>query len=264
MRNAIVKDLKKSIDRVLKQNSSTAVLENERIQLYLFRENTSIIYRCAIAHQLTTILKSSPLEIADRLVKNMKSNLKIEVSPPGWIDFHYCDRDIANCLEGLSSFQLNECNRHLNSNSERIFLVQYAHARSCSLLLLGETINLIELKDKQFKPTTWQLSSSISWLDEKGNLRSSHPTEMFLIERLFAVMDELDELNDCESKHIFKQILLLSEALLKFWDDCRIYGDTSKKMPELAKARLGLVAATQLLLKIYLEKIIGISALIEL
>jgi arginyl-tRNA synthetase len=261
MRNTIVKELKKSIDRVLQQNSSTAVLEKERIQLYLFRENTSIIYRCAIAHQLTTILKLSALEIAERLVENIESNLKIEVLPTGWIDFRYCDRDIANWLEESSGFQFNECDCRLDIDSDRIFIVQYAHARCCSLLLLGETINLIELKDKQFKLTVWQISSSISWLDERGNLRSSHPTEIFLIERLFAVMDEL---NDCQSKHIFRQIVLLSEALLKFWDDCRIYGDTSKKTPQLAKARVGLVATTQLLLKIYLEKVVGISASIEL
>jgi arginyl-tRNA synthetase len=267
MKNLIINDLKKTIDRVLTQKSSTAVLKNKRIQLHLFRENTSIIYRCAIAHQLTTILNGSALEIADLLVKNIESNLEIKVLPPGWIDFHYRDRHIADWLERLSSFQLSENQqtqllpRAKEVDSDRLFIIQYAHARCCSLLLLGEKINLIELKDKQFTEAVWQISSPVSWLDEEGNLRSIHPTEIYLIERLFAVMDEL-----CcsESKNLFKQIILLSEALLKLWDDCRIYGDTSKKTPQLAKARLGLVATTQFLLKMFLEQLVGISALIQL
>lgn len=264
MKSLIVNRLDRSIDRVLEQKYNTALPKNQKIQLHLFRENATIIYRCAIAHQLTTILKLSALEIAHQLVENMDNwelNLTIEISPPGWVDFHLSDRSLANWLERLSSFKFTDRNRHLKIDRERIFVWQYAHARCCSLLLLGEQINLIELKDKQFKQVVWQLSSPVSWLDEKEHLRSSHRAEICLIEKLLAVMDEL-----CarESERIFKPIVLLSEALVAFWDDCRIYDHTSKEKPQLAKARLGLVAATQLLLKISLEELIGISALVEL
>jgi arginyl-tRNA synthetase len=266
MRSLIVNDLEKSIDRVLKQKNSTAVLKNRKIQLYLFQENTSIIYRCAIAHKLTTSLRLSALEIADRLVEkinNHESNLIIKISPPGWIDFHLSDRYIANWLEHLSisSFRFSDRSSYLKIDSDRLFVVQYAHARCCSLLLLGEQINSIELKDKQFQQAVWQLLTPVSWLDERGNLRSSHPAETGLIQKLLAMMDELC---DRESDKVFKSTVSLSEALLLFWDDCRIYDFTSKHTPQLAKARLGLVAATQLLLKISLEELMGISALVEL
>lgn len=269
MRSLIVNCLEKSIDRFFKQFFSTAVLKNKEIQLYLFQKNATIIYRCAIAHQLTTILKSSALEIAYQLVENIEnevSSFAIEVSSPGWIDFHLSDYCLANWLEQLSSFELSsfqfsDQNRHLKIDRDCIFILQYAHARCCSLLLLGEQIDLIELKDKQFKQAVWQLSTPVSWLDKSGKLRSTYPAETYLIERLLAVMDNL---GDGESKNIFNPIVLLSEALVAFWDNCRIYGDTSKRMPQLAKARLGLIAATQLLLKISLEELIGISALVEL
>ena len=66
-----------------------------------------------------------------------------------------------------------------------------------------------------------------------------------------------------EQQRSLKVALSLSESFEEFSKHCRIYGEV-KKTPQLAQARLGLVAVTQKLLRSLLQDDLGVSAPVEL
>jgi arginyl-tRNA synthetase len=250
-----------------------------QIKLHRFQSNSNIIYRCAIAHQLASIVSLSPLEVAQQLIipasaiapnfpEQLARIITIEISPPGWIDFCLDELFLANWLQKLTNYSTPPLPRYCKGEwrfapAPTPFHLQYVHARCCSLLRSGEQVKLIQLNDRDFTQAVWQIQkpSPISWLDEKNKFLLVHPVEMYLIEKLLAAMDVIC---DRQVNETLKPALLLSEALLNFWDNCRIFGDAIATTPQLAQARLALVAATQLLLKILIEEHIGTSALIQM
>jgi hypothetical protein len=295
VRESIVDFLENIIHKILLKNSikNADFLKIKRsiatIKLHCFRDNANIIYRCAIAHQLAPILSSSPLEVARQIIESVtaiESNLsekarqvlRIKISPPSWIDFCLDELFLANWLQQLSCWQLPITNLRVAGQENKIFPVQYTHARCCSLLKLGERVKLIQLKDREFKQTVWQIQqpSSVPWLDEQNKFQLVHFAETCLIEKLLAAMDTI---GDRQRNDTLKSALLLSEACLDVWDNCRIFGDAIAQpvypdrfgtrsaianMPQLATARLGLIAATQLLLKVLIENSSDTCALVEL
>ena len=52
--------------------------------------------------------------------------------------------------------------------------------------------------------------------------------------------------------------------MLDFDRSCRIWGEVNRQTPELAQARLGLIALTQFLLGWLLQEQMGVSAPVEL
>ncbi|MBR8838269.1 MAG: glutamate acetyltransferase [Stigonema ocellatum SAG 48.90 = DSM 106950] len=139
------------------------------------------------------------------------------------------------------------------------FSAQYAHARCCSLLRLGHQQGLIQLRHLDTVHGGVPSSKPIPWLDCDAKLRLSHPASGRLIAELVKVVDQLEYSYNWE-----KAALDLSQAFETFWRNCRIFGEMKTTSPELAQARLGLIMATQSVLRFLLEEKLGISALLEL
>jgi arginyl-tRNA synthetase len=105
---------------------------------------------------------------------------------------------------------------------------------------------------------------AIPWLDNQQELRFHHPSELCLVSELVQVVDELECSDSSGSVKWEKLALCLSQVFDNFWRDCRIWGEVKANSPELAQARLGLVMATQSVLRTLLEEKLGILALWEL
>ncbi|MFW9260993.1 DALR anticodon-binding domain-containing protein [Nostoc sp. CALU 546] len=148
------------------------------------------------------------------------------------------------------------------------FAVQYAHARCCSLVLLAHREGLIKLREPvpNTSPAFWDLISPnpLPWLNCDGVLRLNHPDERRLIGELIQVIDDM-ECPDVNGSVKWEKVALnLSQAFEKFWSNCRIWGEVKIKSPELAQARLGLLMATQSVLRFVLEENLGVFAPLEL
>ena len=103
----------------------------------------------------------------------------------------------------------------------------------------------------------------IPWLN-CDQMRDQHPASRRLIAELIQVVDELECSDSRDERKWEKAALKLSEAFQNFWSECRIWGDVKTTNPELAQARLGLVLATQSVLRFLLEDKLSIFALQEL
>ncbi len=115
-------------------------------------------------------------------------------------------------------------------------------------------------------PAFWSVivPNPIPWLNFDGTLRLNHPDEHRLIGELIQVIDSIEFPDIGGSIKWEKVALNLSQAFEKFWSNCRIWGEVKIMSPELAQARLGLLMATQSVLRFVLEEKLGIFAPLEL
>nr|WP_236117067.1 DALR anticodon-binding domain-containing protein [Hassalia byssoidea] len=154
----------------------------------------------------------------------------------------------------------------LIENSSHLFAVQYAHARCCSLMRLAEQEGLIQLNEPNTSSGMFCVisPSSIAWLNCDRKLRSCHSASFRLISQLVQVVDDLECPDQAGSVNWEKAAINLSQAFEVFWCNCRIWGEVKITSPELSQARLGLVIATQSVLRFLLEEKLAIFALVEL
>ena len=268
---AIEKLLKKQLIESIKLYTSKIDLNTDfsfiealiadKIALYfldkIYLQN--IVYRCAIAFPLANYWHLSSLKVAQNLREFLPTNdvisktrptlaFKVQVVSPGWIDFYLSDRALAVWLETLVAWvSQDERGRQDDENrgdreNEHLFVIQYTHARCCSLLRLGHQEKLIKIK---YQYLGWEIVEPINfaWVDAQGIFVLKYPTEKRLLFQLLMVVDELITSSD---KHNWTKLAHnLSEVCLDFWTECRIYGEIKQKTPELAQARLGLVALVQ-------------------
>nr|WP_248277305.1 DALR anticodon-binding domain-containing protein [Brasilonema octagenarum] len=157
-------------------------------------------------------------------------------------------------------------------NSGSLFTVQYAHARCCSLLRLGVHEGLIKLGESNVdqgdnvKQNLWSsifTPNPIPWLNSDEKLRFNHPASYLLINELVRVVDKVEGSDFGDSVNWEKAALDLSRVFETFWCKCQIFGEVKTASPELAQAKIGLVLATQSVLKFMLEEKLGYFALDE-
>jgi hypothetical protein len=149
-----------------------------------------------------------------------------------------------------------------------LFAVQHAHARCCSLVLLAHREGLIKLRQPVTNTSQgfWDVISPnpLPWLNGDETLRLNHSDELCLISELIQVVDNIEYPDISGSVKWEKVALSLSQAFDNFWCNCRIWGEVKITLPELAQARLGLLMATQSVLRHVLEENLGVIAPLEL
>jgi len=254
--------------------------------------DTDIVYTCAIALKLAAISQLQAIDIANQLVSALGENLycpaqgiylnfKVEVVSSGWIYFRLQDESLASYLQQLIFLEERKIVRWADGEmggtrvgTDNFFLMQYAHARCCSLLRLAHRQDLIRLSDANCTNSSDsqfpipQFPFPIPWLKEaQGSdgkvlqLRLVHPAERHLIAQIVDVQDALSNQSQLQGVKLARD---LSKAFEKFYSNCRIWGKVKSQTLKLAQARLGLVAVTQILLRSLLQEHLGVLAPMEL
>ncbi|MGA9382973.1 MAG: DALR anticodon-binding domain-containing protein [Phormidium sp.] len=244
------------------------------LSLTKVKENTGVLYVSAIGLKLSQDWGTSAIDIATQIEEyfsflsnqelsaHPKKYFTLKAVPPGWLHLQLTDLGIATWLQSLAEGQGGRGDGKDNlttsftapSAQSLIFSVQYAHARCCSLLRLAER----EGKWGAIGP------DAIPWLNEKGELRLTHPAERNLISQLFSALDALHYPEPSKNLSWEKLAHQISLSWEKFYSQCRIWGEVKTETPELAQARLGLLIATQAMLRLLLEDYLGVPAPLEL
>ncbi|PLZ97769.1 glutamate acetyltransferase [Fischerella thermalis CCMEE 5268] len=268
--------------------SKVEFLVNKKIPLSKGRNSNQVFYITGLALQLAKYEKIPAMEIAEAIASHLSANsagvFSIQIVPPGWIHLELAHPVLASWLQRLVEKRGDSVVQGRGGTEDKeddlgdkedkeelvtvlfsshspspqsplpnhLFPIQYAHARCCSLVRLGEREGFITSE------------GAIPWLNKQQELRFQHPSELCLLSELVQVVDELECSDSSDSVKWEKLALGLSRVFDDFWRDCRIWGEVKVKSPEIALARLGLVMATQSVLRILLEEKLGILAVLEL
>lgn len=239
--------------------------------LHRLANQLGVVYRSAIAFKLTPVwqlptqeiaaqiltafevesdqraieLEEMPLLLTGQTPPELLLNFQVAVVAPGWIDFRLTNTSLAVWLQNLTNADSGLVDSHLEPR--HCFSVQYAHARCCSILNLAAQQGLIVLKAGQvIEPYP------IPWLDHEFlgatglvKLRFEHQSELQLIDRFWEILawDNWDE------SRKLQEAIALAQDFETFYKHCRIWGAVKTETPQLAQARLGLVAVTRQLLR---------------
>ncbi|MGB3207584.1 MAG: hypothetical protein WBB28_21585 [Crinalium sp.] len=273
----------------------------KNIPLQRIHDEEKVIYGSAIALKLASQYKLAPVEIATQLATYLETtidynsnaktlNFFTEVSNNGWIYFYLTNSSIAVWLQHLleipetlfHNFKISESKNIELKRSCSFFQIQYTHARCCSLLRLGEQEGLIKISTDNHqgkfyivepKPIPWLKSGLVA--EVFGSPTPALPvsrgmelcSSLHLIEQLLDLLDELSGTKlvppQKTTSRLLKLTRSLSEAMINFDRTYRILGQV-KTHPQLAQARLGLVAVTQSLLQLMLRDRFDTSAPEEL
>lgn len=291
----VVKKVSQSVD----QNE----LDSRRIRLFLKsiqlkqvrNETATVTYQSAIALKLSSVLRMNSSELTYRILdefqqkdvnfcqENLTKALCISsdftgrVVSSGLLQFELSDRGLSTWLQYLMNPQIphNSSNpiplltplKPLVQNSDdssQLFFCQHSHARCCSLLLTRESVIALSHLEGNALDDRWIVltPTPVPWLTTQGQLCLIHPAEQALISQLVAVVDDLSNLMTA-SQSCLKSAFALSHSFQNFYKACQI-SDSSPSSLQRSQSRLGLVMATQRLLRHLLEVGLGVEAPFEL
>ncbi|WP_414512799.1 DALR anticodon-binding domain-containing protein [Nostoc sp. PCC 9305] len=261
-----------SIDTYNPENICT---KGEKIPLYKGRDDNRVFYTSSVSLRLSKSQNRKAMELASAIASDLSGTcdgvFSIQIVPPGWINFELTHSTLATWLQSLVVGSLGRAEETIDGQSpmlNSLFAVEYAHARCCSLVLLAHREGLIKLREPvpNTSPAFWDVISPnpLPWLNCDGTLQLNHPDERRLIGELIQVVDNIECPDVSGSVKWEKVALNLSQAFEKFWSNCRIWGEVKITSPERAQARLGLLMATQSVLKFVLEENLGVFAPLEL
>ncbi len=267
-------------------------IKDEINHLYKDRDDSSVLYISSVVLRLSKSQNRKTMELANAiasdLLKICDDVFSVQIVPPGWIHFELTHSTLATWLQSLVEGSLGGAGKAGEAGEDEgdkannqcpmpnaqcpmpnsLFAVQYAHARCCSLVLLAHREGLIKLREPvpNTSPAFWDVISPnpLPWLNGDGRLRLNHPNERRLIAELVQVVDNIECADIKGSVKWEKVALSLSQAFENFWSNCRIWGEVKITSPELTQARLGLLMATQSVLRFVLEESLGIIAPLEL
>ncbi|WP_066378082.1 MULTISPECIES: glutamate acetyltransferase [unclassified Anabaena] len=266
---------------VYSHHRETLQIKDGKIPLHQGRDIHRVLYISGVALRLSKSHNQDALEIAQAIVSHLcdicGETLSVGIVPPGWIHLELRDSFLATWLQSFavgksylySSPPGTQLSVKLHSPA-RLFAIQYAHARCCSLLWLAHREGLIQLKTPSSDYSDNQpllsllTTESIPWLNHEAKLRLNHPAESSLIVELVKTVDELEFPDNGDKINWEKVGLDLSQAFEDFWCRCRIWGEVKTSLPELTQARLGLLIITQLVFRFLLVNKLGSVAPVEL
>jgi hypothetical protein len=261
---------------------------SEKIILCYPQNSSEVLgYRCAITFPIANLVNLSPLLIANQLVKLLPSESKnipeaeglkiaVAVLKSGWIDFYISDQNMSrpsqnrNLIIWLDRLIVGIINynsqHHLDflpkqcQKLDNFFPLQYIYARCDSLLSLGEREGLISLETERFPNSQWLIerSFSIKWCDSQNNFYLVKPQEWELLKQICSILDLLAENKEYNSQDWLQLTKNISEVWLRFVSSCPFCGKVSQETPQLAIARLGLIALTHWCLRSILTFKLGI------
>jgi hypothetical protein len=271
------------------------------------RNPTRIIYSTAIAHALAAryqlpvtvvaaqigdaVFSTSPAQPAHQEIvwessswsETQLQHVRVWVTATGLIQFEVGDRAIAAWLNHLARNPIQLQNGRVGQPfttalasdpllARRLFIVQHAHARCCSLLQLAHAAKLITLE--QFhpqEPLTWQLlhPTPLPWLTPAGQLLLHTTTDRHLSGCLMAALDSLDSLSSAATPPVAGTVLKLAEAIgqafAAFHAAHPLLEDSLPRQDnDIRTAYLGCLLVTQRILRLLLVDVLGVVAPLEL
>jgi hypothetical protein len=251
----------------------TASLSEKIILCYPQNLSRVLGYRCAISFPLANLVNLSPLLIANQLVTLLPSQSKntadsegleiaVAVLKSGWIDFYICarkmsqqsqNRNLIIWLNRLVAGIVNQSNqKYLNCLPQKCkkldsFLpLLYIYTRCDSLLSLGAREGFISLETEKLLISRWLIKQPfpLNWCDSHDNFCLIKPQEWDLLRQICLMLDYLAENKEYSSKDRLQLTKNISEVWLRFISSCPFCGEVSQQTPQLAIARLGLIALT--------------------
>lgn len=226
-----------------------------------------VVYRSAIAFWLARQFSMTPLMLAEKIfdlikaqqqtISNQSSDMKqlsgdiiLRLGKTGWLTFEVSDRLLAIWLQRLMNWPLSiPALFQRSSNDDNLFPLEYAYARCCALLRLGDQAGIIRLNNRNFEQNLgqWLYPDPVSWYDWKlEQLKVSSLVERTLISQFIIISDRVIKEPTIQAIPLANH---LRDAFLNFERYCRIFGEIAEKKRELSQLRLGLVAITRSLLQ---------------